>query len=239
LIELLRSDVSTVLRCDDSPDAELISYAKAKARLCKIKFGEDYIPKLSGHEEYILNVSWGLEVGMTEWDMANAKATEFDYQQQWADDWLETRRYIDEMRALGRPIPRAAFERDVCESFPEIRPSQLERVQMSERATESSGEMHGVSLPDADKAADGGRRTRQTKSAPKSEATIEALRKHGYDGSHQGKTCKEIANEIEPDVVGGFGSISQESRAKRVARALKKLKSPVAGKCAVREAYRL
>jgi len=228
LIELLRSDVSAVLKCDDSPDAEVISYADAKARLCKIKFGEDYIPKLSGHEEYILDVGWGIDVGMIEWDMANAKAKRFDYQQDWADDWLETRRYIDEMRALGQPISpfsHAAFELDLYRDFPEIKPSPLERVQISERAADSSDEMQGVSPPDAEKAGRG-QRTRQTKSAPKSEAIIEALRKHGYERSHPGKTCKEIANEIESDVVGGFGSITQESRAKRVERALKKLKNP-------------
>jgi hypothetical protein len=61
------------------------------------------------------------------------------------------------------------------------------------------------------------------KSAPKAKAIEGALRKHGFHLDQQGKSYKEIAKQIEPDVAGVFGP-TEQSRMKAVERALKSLK---------------
>jgi hypothetical protein len=182
---------------DETLSADRISYVESKAHLCRANFRGQYIVGLTRREEYVSG--WGLlaiEVGATEYRAARSKAAEFDDQQQWADDWLEQRGYLDRMlRDHGLSIPsfsRSAFEQDLYEDFPNFRPPIVRD------------------------------RTRK-KSAIKLESTKKALLKRGYcRGEKQGKTNKQIAKEIESDIPGVLGE-SEESRAKMIERALKDL----------------
>lgn len=237
LIELRRGDVTTVLRCDDKAGAEVIAYSEAKKHLCKAKFRDHYIAGFSGHEEYILEVGWSLEVGMAEWEATNAKAREFDYQQDWANGWLEGHGFIDGMvLQLGQPIPsfsRVGFEREFAKEFPASPQQELAPVATSAGMSTASqapggnvkrGRQSGKgSSARPPKGANVKRRKPRRKSAPKAEAIKMALRKHGYHLGQQGKSYKEIAKQIEPDVGGAFGA-TEHARVKAIERAMKSLK---------------
>ena len=172
LVEVLRSDVSNVLKCGE---ADLISYQEATALLCHAKFGDDWIRRLSGYEEYLLNKGWAIEVTITEWEAVTAKASECEIQLQWAGDWLEERGYLKAMlRDHWQPIPpfsRAAFEQDFLRDFP--------KANAFLRTSTGIEGKEDVAQP--------ARSSRRPKSAPKSKIIEQELQKHGFDKDRQGK----------------------------------------------------
>jgi hypothetical protein len=187
----------------------LISYIEAKIRICQAQFGDDYISGLTGHEEYILGSRWNLDFSITEWRSVSGKAEEIEYQQQWADDWLEDRGYVDgillTLHQRIRPFSRTAFERDFSEAFPG---NQSPHEEVSLRSTSSN-----IAVP---------QKSRRKRSATKSDSVITALRKHGFTKEGRGKTYKEIATLIASDVPG-FSGRTVEAQSKIVQRALKRI----------------
>jgi hypothetical protein len=191
---------------------KLITYIEAKTRVCQARFGDDYISGLTGHEEYVLDNPWNLDVSITERRVVSGKANEIEYQQQWADDWLEDRGLVDgTLLAFGQSIPpfsRVAFECDLFASFPESRRA------LEDLAEPGGANTNTVLVFDAP--------SRRKKTAPKTEVVLAALRRHGFENGVRGKTCKEIAKLIASDVPG-FSTRTPETQSKLVQRALKRL----------------